>query len=244
MLTDGPALLANNLTKAFSGALVLDALDLRLEQGENVVVIGPSGTGKSVLIKCLVRLMLPDAGDVLLFDKELYGLNAKDLNKLRRQIGFLFQSAALYDSMSVRENVGFPLRHSIYVKKEQSRRVDRILDRVGLTAAADKMPAQLSGGMRKRVGLARTLILEPKLIFYDEPTTGLDPITALEISRLIKSIQEEYGASSLIITHDKVCTRITADRVLVLKNGRFVANGTCDELAAVKDEWISAFFAL
>ena len=243
-MSDNSPIVAHRLSKSFGGALVLDQVDLQLEHGENLVVIGPSGTGKSVLIKCLVRLLMADDGEVRLLNQPLYALNAAALLALRRQVGFLFQSAALYDSMSVRDNVGFPLRHSIFSKAEKKRRVERILRRVGLSEAADKMPAQLSGGMRKRVGVARTLILEPKVIFYDEPTTGLDPVTALDISRLIKSIQEEYEASSVIITHDKVCTRVTADRVLVLKNGHFIANGTCDDLASSNDEWISSFFAL
>jgi phospholipid/cholesterol/gamma-HCH transport system ATP-binding protein len=195
------------------------------------------------LIKCLIGLMEADDGNIILFGKDISGLNEEQLNELRKKVGFLFQSAALYDSMSVRENLEFPLRGSKQKSKmEVDALVKEALKNVGLEEAIDKMPSELSGGMRKRVGLARSLILNPEIILYDEPTTGLDPITSKEISHLILDVQKKYNAAAIIITHDKECARITANQMIILKDGKFIAEGTFKELSESKDEWVSSFF--
>jgi phospholipid/cholesterol/gamma-HCH transport system ATP-binding protein len=232
-----------NLKKSFGNHEVLNGVSLKIEQGENLVVFGKSGSGKTVLIKCLIGLLKADEGKVILLGKDISGLNEQELNELRKKAGFLFQSAALYDSMTVRENLEFPLRG---IKSKSEDEVDALvkeaLKNVGLEDAIDIMPAELSGGMRKRVGLARSLILKPEIILYDEPTTGLDPITAKEISHLILDVQKKYNAAAIIITHDKECARITANQMIILKDGKFIAEGTFEELSKSKDEWISSFF--
>jgi phospholipid/cholesterol/gamma-HCH transport system ATP-binding protein len=232
-----------HLKKSFGTKCVLKDINLKIEKGENLVVLGKSGSGKSVLIKCLVGLIEPDDGKVVLLGKNISDLNEDDLNVLRKKVGFLFQSAALYDSMTVRENLEFPLRD---LKSKPKEEVDALvldaLQHVGLADAIDKMPSELSGGMRKRVGLARTLILKPEIILYDEPTTGLDPITSKEISQLILEVQKKYKTTSIIITHDVECARITANRVIVIKDGASVAEGTFKELSESKDEWVRSFF--
>ena len=232
-----------HLKKSFGTNEVLKDINLKIEKGENLVVLGKSGTGKSVLIKCLIGLLEPDEGKVILLDKNVADLNDEDLNALRKRVGFLFQSAALYDSMTVRENLEFPLRD---LKKKDQGEIDALvtetLKSVGLEDAIDKMPSELSGGMRKRVGLARTLILKPEIILYDEPTTGLDPITSKEISQLILDVQKKYNAASIIITHDIECARITANRMVVIKEGECTAEGTFKELSESKDEWVNSFF--
>lgn len=232
-----------NLKKAFGNHDVLNGVSLKIEKGENLVVFGKSGSGKTVLIKCLIGLMEADEGKIILFGKDITTLNEEELNELRKKVGFLFQSAALYDSMSVRENLEFPLRGS---KQKSKNEIDTLvkeaLKNVGLEEAIDKMPSELSGGMRKRVGLARSLILNPEIILYDEPTTGLDPITAKEISHLILDVQKKYNAAAIIITHDKECARVTANQMIILKDGKFIAEGTFNELSESKDEWISSFF--
>ena len=232
-----------NLKKSFGTNMVLKDINLNIERGKNMVVLGKSGSGKSVLIKCLVGLLEPDAGKVVILGKEITKLENKELNILRKRVGFLFQSAALYDSMTVRENLEFPLRD---LKKKKQEEIDSLvtetLKSVGLEDAIDKMPSELSGGMRKRVGLARTLILKPEIILYDEPTTGLDPITSKEISQLILDIQKKYNATSIIITHDVECARITANRMVVIKDGECIAEGTFKELSESEDEWIRSFF--
>jgi len=232
-----------HLKKSFGTKEVLKDINLKIEKGENLVVLGKSGTGKSVLIKCLIGLLEPDDGKVVLLDKNVADLNDEDLNALRKRVGFLFQSAALYDSMTVRENLEFPLRD---LKKKNQGEIDTLvmetLKSVGLEDAIDKMPSELSGGMRKRVGLARTLILKPEIILYDEPTTGLDPITSKEISQLILDVQKKYNAASIIITHDIECARITANRMVVIKDGECTAEGTFKELSESKDEWVNSFF--
>ncbi len=232
-----------HLKKSFGTNEVLKDMNLTVEQGENVVVLGKSGSGKSVLIKCLVGLIEPDEGNIVLLDKKLSDLKGEELNMLRQKVGFLFQSAALYDSMTVRENLEFPLR----VLKLQSREeVDRLvmeaLKGVGLEDAVDKMPSELSGGMRKRVGLARTLIMKPQIMLYDEPTTGLDPITSREISKLILEVQKKYNTASIIITHDIECARITANRMIIIRDGAPYADGSFKELSESQDEWVSSFF--
>jgi len=232
-----------HLKKSFGTKEVLKDISLKIEKGENLVVLGKSGSGKSVLIKCLIGLLEPDEGKVILLDKNVTELNDEDLNALRKKVGFLFQSAALYDSMTVRENLEFPLRD---LKKKDRGEIDALvtetLKSVGLEDSIDKMPSELSGGMRKRVGLARTLILKPEIILYDEPTTGLDPITSKEISQLILDVQKKYNAASIIITHDIECARITANRMVVIKEGECTAEGTFKELSESKDEWVNSFF--
>jgi phospholipid/cholesterol/gamma-HCH transport system ATP-binding protein len=231
-----------HLVKSFDKNCVLKDVNLKVTKGENVVVLGKSGSGKSVLIKCLVRLIEPDKGKLIVLGKEMTKLNDEELNDIRKKIGFLFQSAALYDSMTVRENLEFPLREMKQSAEETTKLVEEGLKSVGLEKAIDLMPAELSGGMRKRVGLARTMILKPEIMLYDEPTTGLDPITAKEISKLIIEVQKEHQTTSLIITHDIECARITANRILVLKEGEFIAEGTFEELQKSEDEWVRSFF--
>jgi phospholipid/cholesterol/gamma-HCH transport system ATP-binding protein len=233
----------DNLRKSFGTKEVLKGIKLSVAKGENLVIFGKSGSGKSVLIKCLVSLLEPDEGNITLFEKNIEGLNEQELNIVRKKIGFLFQSAALYDSMTVKENLQFPLRD---LKKTSLTEIDQlvkeVLKNVGLEDAIDKMPSDLSGGMRKRIGLARTLILKPELILYDEPTTGLDPITSKEISQLILDVQKKYNTASIIITHDVECARITSNRMLVIKDGTIAAEGTFTELSESKDEWVRSFF--
>ena len=233
------------LYKSFGGTNhVLKGVDLTVQKGENLVVLGKSGSGKSITIKCMVGLLSADKGDITLFDTNIDTLSAKELNHLRIKVGFLFQNAALYDSMTVRENLEFPLkRHSKELSaKEVDDLVMETLESVGLAAAVDKMPSELSGGMRKRVGLARTLILKPEIILYDEPTTGLDTITSREISELILSLQKKYKTSSVIITHDMACAKLTGDRLVILRDGVIVAEGTYEELEKSNDEWVRSFF--
>ena len=231
------------LKKAFGTHEVLKGVDLQIGKAENLVVLGKSGTGKSVLIKCMVGLLQPDEGRVEVLGQEVPKLKEDELNQVRQKIGFLFQSAALYDSMTVRENLEFALRQSkVKDKAEIDKLVEEALDNVGLKEAIEKMPSELSGGMRKRAGLARTIIMQPELILYDEPTTGLDPITSREISELILEIQKKYKTSSLIITHDIECAKITANRIIVLRDGIVTAEGTFEELENSEDEWVRSFF--
>ncbi len=232
------------LKKSFGQNHVLKDVTLQLKKGENLVVLGKSGTGKSVLIKCLVGLIIPDEGRLQVFDKNVMELERKALNELRTKIGFLFQSGALYDSMTVRENLEFPLRRQTGAKSQEEldALVLEALENVGLAEAVDKMPSELSGGMRKRISLARTLILKPEIMLYDEPTTGLDTITSKEISTLILAIQKKYSTSSIIITHDMECARIVSDRVLVLNEGKVIGVGTFDELKNSSAPEIKGFF--
>lgn len=231
------------LKKSFGNKSVLKGISVDLAKGENLVVLGKSGSGKSVLIKCLVGLIQPDEGNISLFGSDIGTLKSKELNELRKKVGFLFQSAALYDSMTVRENLEFPLReHKDISRTEINTLVEEALTNVGLIDAIDKMPSELSGGMVKRVGLARSLILKPEIILYDEPTTGLDPITSREISQLILDVQKKFNTAAIIITHDIQCAKITANRMLVVKDGAFVAEGSFDELAASDDKWVQSFF--
>jgi phospholipid/cholesterol/gamma-HCH transport system ATP-binding protein len=232
-----------NLNKSFGTNHVLKNFNLKIGKGENLVIFGKSGSGKSVLIKCLAGLIEPDGGQIIVLGERIAELKQDKLNVLRKKIGFLFQSAALYDSMTVRENLKFPLRDLRSIsKKEIDALVFEALENVGLEDAIDKMPSELSGGMRKRIGLARTLILKPQIILYDEPTTGLDPITSKEISLLILEIQKKYQAASVIITHDVKCASITANRMIVVRDGAPVAEGTFQQLAESDDEWIRSFY--
>src|SRR5665213_59180 len=212
------------LKKSFGEKHVLKNINLEVKRGENVVILGRSGTGKSVTIQCIVGLLKQDEGEVKVFGNEVSQMNEKELKDLRIKIGFLFQSGALYDSMTVRENMEFPLTRILKLNNQHEidRRVEEALDSVGLLEAIDKLPSDLSGGMRKRAGLARTIIVNPEIILYDEPTTGLDPITSREISDLILSIQKKYKTTSLIITHDMECARIASDRVLVMNDGEYI----------------------
>lgn len=233
-----------NLHKSFEDQVVLDGISMHVENAQNMVVFGRSGTGKSVLLKCLVRLMEPDAGEVEIGGTDVLGLSMAELNVLRKDIGFLFQSAALYDSMSVRENLEFPLiRNFDYAQAQINEKVENVLNAVSLEDAIDKMPSELSGGMRKRIGLARSIITEPKLMLYDEPTTGLDPITAKEISSLILDLQHALKMTSIVVTHDLLCAKIIADRAIVLKEGHIHSEGTIAELLSDKDPFLVNFFS-
>ncbi len=239
-----PVVNIQGLSKTFNGVEVLKGINLCIDKAENVVVLGKSGSGKSTLIKCMIGLTEPDEGSICIMGQNIAEIGYEDLNRLRVKIGFLFQSGALYDSMNVMENLAFPLRHH---KKHLTREkigelIGEVLENVGLPDAGGKMPAELSGGMAKRIGLARTLILKPAIMLYDEPTTGLDTATAKEISQLILDMQRKYKISSLIITHDIACAKMTADRIVMLKEGVIVAEGTYEELAKCEDEWIRSFF--
>lgn len=232
------------LKKNFGSKEVLKNISLQVHKGENVVVLGRSGQGKSVTIKCIVGLLRPDGGTLEVLGKEVSELDEMQLREIREKIGFLFQGAALYDSMTVRENLEFPLRRVALLKDQDEidKRVKEMLDNVGLADSIDKMPSDLSGGMKKRIGLARTLILNPGIMLYDEPTTGLDPITSREISNLMLDMQKKYDVSSIIITHDMVCARTTSNRVVIMDNGEFIAEGTYEELENSKDDFINSFF--
>ena len=231
-----------HLHKAFGEKQVLVDLSLTLAKGENLVILGKSGSGKSVLIKCIVGLIIPDSGSIEILNQDIANISEEELNTLRKKVGFLFQSAALYDSMTVSENLLFPLRESNLNDEEADKLVDEELENVGLLDAKNIMPSELSGGMRKRIGLARTLILKPDIMLYDEPTTGLDPITSKEISNLIMKMRDKYKTSSIIITHDIACARITADRIIVIKEGICAATGTFEELEQSTEPWIHAIF--
>ena len=234
-----------NLKKSFGNNNVLNGFNMHLFEGENLVIMGKSGSGKSVMIKCLVGLMQPDSGSIKVMGKDILALNRMDLDELRTEIGFLFQGSALYDSMTVRENLEFPLRrhkHKFGNINDTTQLVIDALESVGLVNTIDLMPSELSGGMQRRVALARTLILKPKIILYDEPTSGLDPITAKEIIELMRSIQKQYKTSSLIITHDVDCARVVSERMILLVDGVNYAEGTFTELKALKDEKVQAFF--
>lgn len=233
-----------NLSKSFGDNHVLNNFNMKLQRGQNLAVLGKSGSGKSVLIKCIIGLMSPDEGTIKVFDTNIPDLNQYDLDKIRVRVGFLFQSNALYDSMTVRENLEFPLRRH-WLEKEK-RNVNELvmeaLENVGLPETVDMMPSELSGGMKKRISIARTLILKPEIILYDEPTTGLDPITAGEISNLILKVQEKYNTSSIIISHDMNCIKIVADQIIMLIEGKNYVQGTYEEVKAINDNKVKQFF--
>lgn len=237
-------LVIQDLTKSFETTAVLKGLSLTLKKGENLVILGKSGTGKSVLIKCIVRLLNADSGSINVLGEEITTLKNEELNEVRRKIGFLFQSGALYDSMTVRENLEFPLKRIFknLSKKEMEEKVKTALENVGLPDAIDKMPSELSGGMRKRISLARTIIVDPEIMLYDEPTTGLDPVTSHEISLLINEIQEKYKTSSIIITHDIECAKTVANRIIMLQEGEVYKEGMLADFENSDDELVKSYF--
>jgi phospholipid/cholesterol/gamma-HCH transport system ATP-binding protein len=233
-----------DLYKSFGDKHVLQGIDLDVYKGENVVVLGRSGTGKSVLIKIICGLLKPDRGVTTVLGQQVDKLNSRELQQLRLKVGFSFQNSALYDSMTVRENLAFPLvRHSRNMSQQKvTEAIESVLDDVGLSQAIDQMPAELSGGQRKRVGIARTLILNPEIMLYDEPTAGLDPITSIEINNLINLVQEKFNTSSIIITHDLTCAKSTGDRVAMLYDGKFLKQGSFEEVFNSDDERIQDFY--
>jgi phospholipid/cholesterol/gamma-HCH transport system ATP-binding protein len=232
------------LEKSFGSNKVLRGIDLDVHKGENVVVLGRSGTGKSVLIKIIVGLLKPDKGTVIVLGQEVDKLDVGQLQQLRLKIGFSFQNSALYDSMTVRENLEFPLvrnRRNL-TRAEVDKAVEKVLDDVGLSKTIDQMPAELSGGQRKRIGIARTLILQPEIMLYDEPTAGLDPITCIDINNLINEVQEQYHTSSIIITHDLTCAKATGDNVAIMLEGKFFRKGSFEEVFDTDDERVKFFY--
>ncbi|WP_395059424.1 ABC transporter ATP-binding protein [Flavobacterium sp.] len=233
-----------NLCKSFGENEVLKDVNLTVNKGEDLVVLGRSGSGKSVTIKCLVGLVEADKGEIKIFDTDITKLKNNELNEIRSRIGFMFQNGALYDSMSVRQNLAFTLKHHTkdVTDDEIEKQIIEALTNVGLEESIDKMPSELSGGMRKRIALARTLIIKPEIILYDEPTSGLDTITSREISELILSVQKKYKTTSIIITHDMPCAKLTGNRIMILKDGLIHAEGTYTELEKSSDEWVRSFF--
>ena len=233
-----------DLKKAFGSLKVLNGVDFEIKRGENIAVLGRSGTGKSVLIKIISGLLKPDSGIVKVLGQEVDKLSDKELQELRLKIGFSFQNSALYDSMSVKENLKFPLvrnRRDLN-EKEVNDAIESVLDDVGLPQTINQMPSELSGGQKKRIGIARTLILKPEIMLYDEPTSGLDPITCIEINNLILKVQEQYKTSSIIITHDLTCAKNTSNKVAVLMEGKFLKLGSFDEVFSSDDENIRTFY--
>jgi phospholipid/cholesterol/gamma-HCH transport system ATP-binding protein len=239
-----PVIEINNLKISFGKQEVLRNISLKLFDGENLVVVGKSGTGKSVLIKCIVGLLNSDGGTINVFEKNMTALNREEFGELRQKIGFLFQSGALYDSMTVRQNLEFPLRRirKNLTQKEIDEKVKEVLENVGLSDTLNKMPSQLSGGMRKRISLARTIVVDPMIMLYDEPTTGLDPVTSDEISSLINDIQHKYKTSSIIITHDIECVRSTANRIIMIHDGEVYEEGELEKFEKSHDALIKSFF--
>jgi phospholipid/cholesterol/gamma-HCH transport system ATP-binding protein len=241
-----PVIEIENLHKSFDSQSVLSDVSIKLFKGENLVILGKSGSGKSVLIKCIVGLLLPDGGTIKVFNENVPYHDRIKLEKLRQKIGFLFQSGALYDSMTVKQNLEFPLRRikRNLSEKEVNEKVNEVLENVGLTDSLNKMPSQLSGGMRKRISLARTIIVDPSIMLYDEPTTGLDPVTSDEISLLINEVKTKYLTSSIIITHDIRCALTTANRIIMLKDGTIYKEGSAEEIKNSDDPIIKSFFNL
>lgn len=245
MPTQKPIIEIKDLRKNYGNNHVLNGFNMTLQEGENLVVMGKSGSGKSVMIKCLIGLEEPNGGTIMVMGKNISELKHEELDELRTEVGFLFQGSALYDSMTVRENLEFPLRRhkkKFGILKDTTPLVMEALENVGLAHAINLMPAELSGGMKRRIALARTLILQPKIILYDEPTTGLDPITAKEILLLMKTIQKKYNTSSIIITHDVDCARVISNRMILLVDGINYAEGTFEKLSASTDPKVQAFF--
>ncbi len=239
-----PVISIKDLYKSFGDLDVLRGVNLEVYKGENVVVLGRSGTGKSVLIKILVGLLTQDKGSALILGKEVSTLSEKDLRDIRLKIGFSFQNSALYDSMTVRENLEFPLVRNVanLTRAEINEQVESVLDSVGLLQTINQVPSELSGGQRKRIGIARTLILKPEIMLYDEPTAGLDPITCLEINQLINEVKEKYNTSAIIITHDLTCARETGDRIAMLLDGQFLEQGTFEDVFNTQEPRIKSFY--
>jgi phospholipid/cholesterol/gamma-HCH transport system ATP-binding protein len=243
-MKEQPIIKVKNLYKAFGKNKVLKGINFEVNKGEDLVILGRSGSGKSVAIKCLVGLLEPDKGKMEILGTDMTKLTYKELNEIRLKIGFMFQDGALYDSMSVRENLTFTLKHHTrhLTEEDIQQQILEALDSVGLQEAIDKMPSELSGGMVKRISLARTIIIKPEIIFYDEPTAGLDTITAQEISELILSVQKKYKTTSIIITHDMICAKMTGNRIIIIKDGLIYAQGTYEELENSTDQWVRSFF--
>ena len=243
-MKEEPIIKIKNLHKAFGKNKVIKGISFEVNKGEDLVILGRSGSGKSVAIKCLVGLLDPDKGKMEILGTDMTKLTYKQLNEIRLKIGFMFQDGALYDSMSVRENLTFTLKHHTrhLTEEDIQQQIIEALDSVGLKEAIDKMPSELSGGMVKRISLARTIIIKPEIIFYDEPTAGLDTITAQEISELILSVQKKYKATSIIITHDMICAKMTGNRIIIIKDGLIHAKGTYEELENSTDQWVRSFF--
>ena len=241
--SSGPAMIVQGLHKSYGEQKVLNGLDLKVGSGQTVAVLGRSGTGKSVLLRLIIGLQKPDAGTIQIQGQEITNANLEQRNEIRKKMGFLFQHAALYDSLTVEENVAFPLRrHTEMTAAQRSERVQELLASVGMEADLQKMPSDISGGMQKRVGLARALALEPGILLLDEPTAGLDPITSGEIDELILKLQEEREVSSIVVTHDLHSAKVIADRIVLLHEGNAVIEGTYDELEKSTDEFVTEFF--
>ena len=241
---DIPVITIKDLYKSFEDLAVLKGVNLTVYKGENVVVLGKSGSGKSVLIKIIIGLLKPDKGEVMVLGQEVDKLSEKELNALRLRIGFSFQSSALYDSMNIRQNLEFPLTMNMknLTRNDIDKAVVEVLDAVGLENKINDMPADLSGGQRKRIGIARTLILRPEIMLYDEPTAGLDPITCFEINRLINQVQKQFNTSAIIITHDLTCAKETGDRVAMFVEGKFTREGDFKEVFDTTDEQVKGFY--
>ena len=241
---DATVITIKDLYKSFDDQAVLKGVNLTVYKGENVVVLGKSGSGKSVLIKIIIGLLKPDRGEVLVLGQEVDKLTEKELNALRLRIGFSFQSSALYDSMNIKQNLEFPLtmNRKDMTRQEITDAVEEVLDAVGLENKINDMPADLSGGQRKRIGIARTLILRPEIMLYDEPTAGLDPITSYEINKLINKVQKKYNTSSIIITHDLTCAKETGDRIAMFVEGKFTRVGDFDDVFDTQDEQVKGFY--
>ena len=239
-----PVIIIKDLKKSFDALKVLDGVNLDVLKGENIAVLGRSGSGKSVLIKIICGLLKPDSGTLKVLGQAIDTISKSALQELRLKIGFSFQSSALYDSMSVRENLEFPLvrNRRDLSKKEVDAAVEEVLNDVGLSQTINQMPSELSGGQRKRIGIARTLILKPEIMLYDEPTSGLDPMTCIDINNLIVKVQQQYKTSSIIITHDLTCAKNTANKVAILVDGKFITTGSFNDVFSLKDEGIRAFY--
>jgi phospholipid/cholesterol/gamma-HCH transport system ATP-binding protein len=245
MKDKSPIVEVKNLTISFGTNHVLKDFSMEVLAGENLAILGKSGSGKSVLIKCIIKLLIPNSGKIIILENDISKLDDDEMDRLRSKVGFLFQSNALYDSLTVRQNLEFPLRRH-WTKEERKLNAEQAvleaLEDVGLSHTIDMMPAQLSGGMRKRIALARTLILRPSVILYDEPTTGLDPITAREISQLMIAVQQKYNATAIIISHDLTCIKMVSNRVIMLIDGKNYASGTYEDLQNISDPKVREFF--